>query len=49
MFKFYVILEYFKLSDVFGVKSKGFNKIREISLFMQGILENLDWIVTCGS
>ena len=43
MFKFYLILEYFKLgtfwaqSDVFGVKSKGFSNIRQIRLFRQGI------------
>ena len=29
-------------SDVFGVKSKGFSKIRQIRLFRQEILENLD-------
>ena len=38
MFKFYFILEYFNLrtcwaqSDVFGVKSDGFSKIRQIRL-----------------
>ena len=46
MFKFDFILEHFKLStcwnqsDVFGVKSNGFSKIRQIRLFRQGISEN---------
>ena len=50
IFKFYFILEYlnFKLSicwtqsDVFGVKSMRFSKIRQIRLFRYGISENLD-------
>ena len=50
MFRFYFILEYLNYkfnacwvqSDVFGVKSKGFNKIRQIRLFRQGISENLE-------
>ena len=51
IFKFYFILEFFKWStcwaqsDVFGVKSNGVCKIRQIKLLRQGILENLEW---CG-
>ena len=30
-------------SDVFGVKSKGFSKIRQIRLFRQGISENREY------
>ena len=49
IFKFYFILEYFNFklttfwaqSNVFGVKSKCFSKIRQIRLFRQGISENL--------
>ena len=36
-------------SDVFGVKSKDFRKIRQIRLFMQGISENLDCPESCYS
>ena len=50
----FFILEYFNFklntcwaqSDVFGVNSKGFSKIRQIRLFRQGISENLDSFVT---
>ena len=43
IFKFYFILEYFNFklstcwaqSNVFGVKTKGFDKIRQIRLFRQ--------------
>ena len=50
--KFYFILEYFNFklstcwsqSNVFGVKSKDFSKIRKIWLFRQGISENLEGI-----
>ena len=31
-------------SDVSGVKSKGFSKIKKIRLFRQGISENLGWL-----
>ena len=34
---------YWAQSDVFGVKSKGFNKIRQIRLFRQRISENLEY------
>ena len=51
IFKIDFILDYFKFklgtcwaqSDVFGAKSKGFSKIRQIRLFRQGISENLDY------
>ena len=48
--KFHFILEYFNFklstcwSDEFGVKSKGFSKIRQIRLFRQGIAENLEYL-----